>query len=187
MKLNLFIFLIIVLNSCTTKSLINDKEKSIEDTTQIDLNTETIYYDTSYSVDGNMLIFEYEEKDDIIGKWKAFYSNGIIKETGQLDDKFGCGMNDGLFNFYDTLGVLIQTKNFYNWLEHSQDDCHSTRQDITVTDFYKNGSIKAETFYETSYEGEEFKSGKWIFYDEKGKIINSEIHKSHYTISNFNL
>ena len=134
--------------------------------------------------------YEYESPGALGGKWTAYYSNGNIKAKGQSANQFGCWMNVGDFEYYDSDGTLLRTLTYDNWLENADDACHLTIVNMRLIMYYKNGNIKAEKHYQSAYDDftfsdfynnpeleEDFKSGNWKFYNINGKIIKVEKHK----------
>lgn len=184
MKFLIYVFILFFVVSCSTVQ--KDADTSVKQENKEKVK-ESPYIDTTYTAENNLLIFEFETEGDVNGKWREYYTNGVLKETGQMNDEFGCTMNTGEFCFYNSLGKLESTKFYNNWLENSDDGCHSTRQDITVKEYHKNGSLKVMKYYQSSYEGEEYEHGDWLYFDTSEYVIKLENHKGPFSSSKFEL
>lgn len=138
--------------------------------------------------------YEYESPGALGGKWIEYFINGNIKAKGQSASQFGCWMNQGEFEYYDSKGILLRTLTYDNWLKDVNDGCHATIVNIKLIEYFKNGSIKAEKHYQSGYDDltfsefynnpeweEDFKSGNWKFYNIDGKLIKVEKHKTRWT------
>mgnify|MGYP005993702053 CR=1 FL=1 len=133
--------------------------------------------ETKVSVDSisqEKTINYYSEDTDLVGRYEIYYANGLLKEKGQTAYEFGCGMKSGKFEYYDENGVLNKTEFYHNWLQNTNEGCHSTIHDITVNEYHKNGKLKAEKSYQSSYEaGEKNKVGVWRDFDTYGYVNNT--------------
>ena len=135
--------------------------------------------------------YEYESPGALGGKWTEYYSNGNIKARGQTADQFACWANVGDFEYYDINGVLLRVLTYDNWLMNPNDGCHSMIINMKLIEYYKNGNIKAEKYYQSGYEDfmfsdfynnseieKDYKCGNWQFYDITGKVIKVKEHKT---------
>ncbi len=169
------------------------KDSTILESYEYILNKKSIL-DT---INNTIATYEYKSPDALGGKWTEYYSNGKIKVKGQSTDKFGCWMNNGDFEYYDSDGILLRKLTYDNWLKKNSDGCHLTIVDMKLIEYYKNGNIKAEKKYQSGYEDmtfdefynnseweNEYKSGKWKFYNQNGKVIKKEEYKIRWKKGN---
>jgi antitoxin component YwqK of YwqJK toxin-antitoxin module len=95
-------------------------------------------------------------KDSIIanGEYIKHYKNGVIEMRGMMKD----GKRDGLWKSWYQDGLP--------WSETTFKD--GIKEGPTVT-YYENGGKRYEGFYSNDEE-----YGKWIFYDEKGNVTQTQ-------------
>ena len=120
------------------------------------------------------------------GAWIQYTLLGRIKATGQTKNEFGCWMNSGTFEYYETVGdleekgPLIKTVHYDNWINEGE-GCHSTVHDITQKEFYLDGQLKSEKHFQEGYEeGEQNPVGEWKYFNKQGKVIRTEKYKMMY-------
>lgn len=161
-----------------------------------------IIQETEYVIDNQSVLdtitgirtkYDYESPGALGGKWTEYYSNGNIRAQGQSANQFGCWMNVGAFKYYDVDGVLLRILTYDNWLENEIDGCHLTIVNMSLIEYYPNGNIKAEKYYQSGYDDitfeefykdsqweEEYKSENWKFYDIDGKVLKEEKYRTRW-------
>lgn len=203
MKMNQFIYvvlLVICCTSCTHKSESgnstqnNNNETLIEDrnysSTIPALDNDTILSgfvsdtnnEKTYYPSGQLhFVYKYEE-DKSHFSFKEYYSNGNLKQSGQQGVFAGCGIQVGTELNYDSDGNLLSKRIFENFLPEDAIGCHDTRIVISITEFYSDGNIKAEKQIETGYEADECSCGEWNFYNTEGDLTESQNYENCYDL-----
>ncbi len=86
-------------------------------------------------------INRYDNNKRKHGKWKYFYSNGILRQEGIYKH----GLEDGYFKDYDVNGDLITTAKFIDGVK-KEDARELVKLDVKK-DFYPDGKVKIVAMY----------------------------------------
>ncbi|MBN1253283.1 MAG: DUF3352 domain-containing protein [Bacteroidales bacterium] len=135
----------------------------------------------AYYADNKTIRFEGRITNHLLNNlWRSYYPSGNLKSSVNYKE----GNVDGVaFFFYDDKNenklAEINYENdlinglyqeFYeNGAQKANLNCEDGKLDGDAEFYYKTGSIKIKGKYKDNE-----KRGKWIFYDEKGNIINKE-------------
>jgi antitoxin component YwqK of YwqJK toxin-antitoxin module len=98
-----------------------------------------------------------------------FYPNGILKEKGILDEIGSRRAPLGLWQYYDSTGVLTKTENFVYPTKK--------RPYWVKSEYYDNGKPKSEKQFYYDLEGESDTiepKGIWKYYDKQGNVTKTE-------------
>lgn len=148
-----------------------------------------------YYIDGKLKMYknyyengklerEYKQNDDVKSNMKTFYDNGNLKS-----DVYYEGENSRIWKDFYSNGLLSYweeyDKNFqYYVLKKSMYENGNPKDILAITSnkkkftkeiFYENGKIKEQGYLQFNSGTMDFeKTGKWLIYDEVGKLIASE-------------
>lgn len=147
----------------------------------------------SYDDRGRITVEENLNEDGKSGERTIFYTNGNIKE----EYDFSNNIKDGNYNSYYINGSLESNLEFNSGkIKGSCSWYYPTGQLMRIKEFlkkeyyqieyYKNGNKKSEgsmrynnigdqNMISNSFSGDTF-VGRWIYYNENGKIIKEENH-----------
>lgn len=101
--------------------------------------------------------------------YEEFHSSGILKERGILDEIGYRRAPSGLWQYYDSAGVLVKTEN-YIYPEKKQPYW-------VESEYYDNGKPKSEKqfYYDVTGVSDTIKpKGIWRYYNKQGNITKIE-------------
>ena len=134
-----------------------------------------------YGLDGRLITIIFYKKGTLIGKekinrydklnkkkdiWKTFYNNGKLKE----EMRYKNDLLNGYYKEYDKKGKLINATLYINGVPQNYTEELATLN--IKKEYYANGNVKVEGIYDIKNN----KNGLFKYFDENGKIKQSEIY-----------
>jgi len=144
----------------------------------VQYSKDSLYRESFYPISGKLSIAIWLKDTVIVTDgnpikchefYTAYHENGNIKTFGYQGFVDGQGMSVGIHSNYDSLGYLSKTENYIYPVKK--------QPYIIITEYYNNGKRKTEKIYVNHAIHESDKEepiGTWKYYDENGKLLNTE-------------